>query len=71
MKYKDDIYLLEVEVDGEVIEVYMPSPEEEAARLLKERSGKTPLEIHREQYNGQRMDRIEDQQFRWGEPRRA
>jgi hypothetical protein len=68
-EYKNNTYLLEV--DGEIVEMYIPSPEEEAAIMLKEKSGKKIRETHQELYNGQRMDKIEDQQFRWGTPRSA
>lgn len=68
--YNDKNRTYVVEIDGEVFETYIPSPEEEAARILKAKYGQSILEEQFKEANAQRRDMIENQQRKWGEPKR-
>ncbi len=68
MEYKNNTYLLEV--GDEVVEIYIPSPDEEASRQLKEKyGGFNPYESWKVTHQEQEHQRRENQHYKYGEPR--
>lgn len=67
--YHNDIEL--AFIDGEVVEVHFPpqSELEKAAEMLREQEGESITETLYHSAQQQREDRIENEHYKWGEPR--